>query len=102
VADRFALLEFGPLRSQRPLPAAGRTGPTAVGTGLFLGQGGTLAFQEGRQDAFGQPRGGGLSDRLHRIEVDIESGSVVAEGPTGDDFPRLGRELAKVVEFPTG
>jgi hypothetical protein len=48
---------------------------------------------------FGQSvrRGGG--DLLHRVEVHVESGSVVAEGTTGDDFAPPGGELAELEEF---
>jgi hypothetical protein len=66
---------------------------------LFLTQGGGLTLQEGVQGAFGQARGGGVGDLLHRVEVHVESGSVVAEGPTSDDFAPPSGELAEFEEF---
>jgi hypothetical protein len=69
---------------------------------LFLTQGGGLTLQEGLQGAFGQTGGRGLSDLFHGVEVDVEPRTVVAEGPTSDDFSPLGSELAEFVEFLRG
>lgn len=99
VADRFVLPEFDPLGSQGSLLTLDGTGPPAVGAGLLIAQGGGLTVEEGSEGAVGETLGGGVGDLLHRVEVHVESGSVVAEGTTGDDFAPLGGELAEFEEF---
>jgi hypothetical protein len=99
VADRFVLPEFDALGSQGSLLTLDGTGPSAVGTGLLIAQGGGLTVEEGSEGAVGESGGGGAGNLLHRIEVHVESGSVVAEGTTGDDLAPLGGELAELEEF---
>ena len=82
-----------------PLLATDGTGPAAVGTGLLLAQGGGLPFQQRLQGAFGDAGRGRLGDLLHRVEIDVESGAVRAEGPAGDDLAPLTGELAEFVEI---
>lgn len=66
---------------------------------MLVAQGGGLAVEEGLEGAFGEAGGGGVGDLLHHVEVDVESGSVIAERAAGDDFPPLGGELAEFEEF---
>jgi hypothetical protein len=66
---------------------------------LLLPQGVGLLFEEGLQGALVEPGGGGLSDLLHGVEIDVESGAVVAEGAAGDDFAPLGRQITEFLEL---
>jgi len=61
-----------------------------------------LLLQEQLEGSFGESLGGGGGDLLEGAEVDIESGAVVAEGPSGDDFAPLGGEVAELVKFGRG
>jgi hypothetical protein len=58
-----------------------------------------LLFQEGLQGALGQSGGGSEGDLLHGGEIDVESGSVIPEGASGDDFAPLSSEAAEFVDF---
>ena len=72
--------------------AAYGTKSAAVGTGKLLAQRLGLLFQECGQGSFGQSVGGGLSNLFHGVEIGVESGSVVAEGASCDDFaPAFGQ-----------
>src|SRR5947199_9080146 len=93
VADRFALLQGGPLHLEGALLTAEGARPSAVGTGLLLAQGLRLLVEEGLQGSFGEARRGSVGDLLHGAEIDIESGPRVAEGASGDDFAPLSGEL---------
>jgi hypothetical protein len=66
---------------------------------LLLPQGGRLLVEERLQSAFGHAGGRGLSDLLHRVEIDIESRTLVAEGAAGDDLAPLRRELPQFIEL---
>ncbi len=54
------------------------------------------------EGALGQPVCGGVGDLLEGAEVDLESGAVVAEGPSGHDFGPLGGQGSELVEFLSG
>jgi hypothetical protein len=82
-----------------PLLATDGTGPSAVGTGLLLAQGGGLPFQQRLQGAFGEAGRGRPGDLLHGVEIDIESGAGLAEGAAGDDLAPLAGALAEFVEL---
>jgi hypothetical protein len=56
-------------------------------------------LEKGLQGSLGEPGGGGAGDLLHSIEIDIESGSVVAKGASGNDFAPLGGEVVEFLEF---
>jgi hypothetical protein len=99
VSNRFALREFDSLGVEGSLLTLDGTNPPAVGAGLFVPQCGGLTLQKGLESAFGDSLGGGVSDLLHHCEIDIESGTLVAEGASGDDFSPLSGEEAKLVEF---
>ena len=96
---RFALLQLRALHLEGALLTAEGAEPSAVGTGLLLAQGVGLLFEQGLQGALGEAGGGGLGDLLHGVEIDIESGAVVAEGAAGDDFAPLGGEVTEFLEF---
>jgi hypothetical protein len=51
------------------------------------------------QRAFGQAGRRRLGDLFHGVEIDIESGTVVAEPATGHNLAPLGRELTDFLEF---
>jgi hypothetical protein len=61
-----------------------------------------LLFEEGLQGPRGESGGSGVGDLLHRAEIDVEPGSVVAEGAPGDDFAPLGGEALEFLEFLRG
>jgi hypothetical protein len=72
---------------------------SAIGAGLLLSQGVGLSLEEGLQGALGEAGGGSECDLLHGVEIDVESGPVVAEGASGDDFAPLGGEVVEFLEF---
>jgi xanthine/CO dehydrogenase XdhC/CoxF family maturation factor len=94
VTDRFAGGEGRLPRSQEPWLPADRADGAASRTGLLRAKCLGLLLQEKSQGAFGQPCGGSVDDLLHRVEVDIQTGAVVAESTAGDDFPPVGGEGA--------
>jgi hypothetical protein len=72
----------------------------ALGAGKLLAKGLGLLFQERGQGAFGQAISGGLGDLFHGVEIGVESGSLVTEGATCDDFaPALGEVTDFLEEF---
>jgi hypothetical protein len=79
--------------------AAGRTEAATVGAGQAGAEGVGLLFEEGLQGALVEPGGGGLSDLLQGVEIDVESGPVVAEGAASDDFAPLGRQITEFLEL---
>lgn len=99
MGDRFALAKFDPLGVQGSFLPMDGTGEPAVGTRLLVAEG---TLQKGLEGALGEPLGGGVGDLLHRVEIDTESGAVVAERAAGDDFPPLGGEVAEFPEFVGG
>jgi hypothetical protein len=102
VGHPFGLLDLGPLGSQGAAVRLGGTELAAGGTGLLVGKLVGLLLQEQLQGPFGEPLGGGGSDLLEGAEVDLESGAVVAEGPSGHDFGPLGGQGSELVEFLSG
>jgi hypothetical protein len=66
---------------------------------LFLGELVGLLLEQELESPFGQPFRGHGGDLFHGSEVDVESGSVVAEGPFGDDFGPAGGKGAEFLEF---
>jgi hypothetical protein len=99
VAERLSLPQLCALDLERALLAAEGTRPPAFGTGLVLAQRLGLLFEERLQGALGQAGGGGLGNLLHGREIDVESGSVVPEGASGDDFAPLRGEVAEFLKF---
>jgi hypothetical protein len=99
VAHRLALLPSHAPDVERALLTPNRPGPLALGTGLLLAQGVGLLFQEGLQGAFGEPGGGGVSELLHGVEIDVASGAVVAEGASGNDVAPLCREVLELLQL---
>ena len=76
------------------------TESAALGAGKLLAERLGLLFQECGQGSFGQSVGGGLGKLFHGVEIGVESGSVVAEGASGDDFaPVLGEVTDFLEEF---
>ncbi len=64
----------------------------ALRAGQLLAEGLGLLFQERSQGSFGQALGSGLGDLFHGLEIGVESGSIVAEGASCDDFtPTFGK-----------
>src|SRR2546421_1317055 len=80
VAHRLALSQGRPLGLEGPFLTAQDTRSAAVGTGALRAQGLGLLLEENLQGALGKPRRGGQGDLLHRGEIDVESGPLVAEG----------------------
>jgi hypothetical protein len=99
VANWLALLQSCALHLERAFLTAGDARSSAIGTGLLLAQGIGLLFEEGVQGALGEAGSGGEGDLLHGIEIDIESGSVLAEGASGDDFAPLGGQVTEFLKF---
>lgn len=99
VADRFALLQSGALHLKRAFLAADSTGSSTVGTGSLFAEGDGLPLQEGLQGSLGESGRGRGRDLLHSIEIDVESGSVVAASASGDDFAPLGSETTEFLQL---
>ena len=93
------MLQGCALHLQRAFLAVDGTGPSALRTGLLLAQGLGLLFEERLQGAFGEAGGSGVGELLHGIEIDVESGSVVAESASGNDFAPLGSETLKLLKL---
>jgi hypothetical protein len=102
VSKRFALLQLNALHLERAWLSAKRAKPSAVGTGLLLAQGVGLLFEESLQGTLGEASGGGEGDLLQSRQIDIESGALVAEGASGDNFAPLGSEAAEFLDFVRG
>jgi hypothetical protein len=97
VGDPFDLLNLGSPCGERACVWLGGTEFAAVGTGLSIGEFTGLLFEEELESPLGQSLSGSGGDLLEGAEVHIETGSVVPEGPPGDDLCPPGGE---VVEFP--
>jgi hypothetical protein len=74
------------------------TGGAAVGAGKLLAQRLGLLFQKCGQGSFGQSVSSGLCDLFHGVEIGVESGSVVAEGASCDDFAPAFGEVTDFLE----
>ena len=83
---------------KRAFLAAEGTRPSAFRTGLLLAQAVGLLFEKGLQSSLGKTGGGGDGDLLHGREIDVESGSVLAEGASSDDFAPLGGKAAEFLD----
>ena len=71
---------------------------TAVGTALLLAEGLGLLLQEGGESALGQASSGSAGNLLHQVEIDVQSGAVLAEGSSSDDFAPAGGEVTDFLE----
>ena len=98
MTDGFACGEGRFPRGQEPWFPADRADGAASRTGLLWAERLGLLLQELGQGAFGQTCGGSVDDLLHRVEVDIQTGPLVAEGAAGDDFTPVGGEGADFLE----
>lgn len=68
----------------------------------MIGKGLGLLFEQGGQHSFAQPLGGSLRCLLEAEQVVVATGSLVAEGPAGDNFAPLVGEIVEIVEFLRG
>jgi hypothetical protein len=84
---------------ERPLGPPDGAEASAGGAGLLLPQPLGLLAQEGGEGSLGESGGGGRDDLFHDVEIDIEPGSVVAEGGSGNDLAPTGGEFADLLEF---
>jgi hypothetical protein len=99
VGDPLDLLDLGSLSGERSGVGLRGTGFAAPGTGLSIGEFVGLLFEEQLESSFGQPLCGGGGDLLEGPEVHVESGTVVAESPLGDDLGPLAGEFVELLEF---
>lgn len=67
-----------------------------VGTGLVVGEGLGLPFEQGGQDAFEQALGGDLGGLLEGEQVDVEAGAWLAKGAAGNNLAPL---VGKIMEM---
>lgn len=58
-----------------------------------------MLLAKGWHGTFGDVSGNGLGDLLHSNAIDIASGSVVANGASGNNFASLCRQVVEFVEF---
>jgi len=98
VANRFAGGESGSGRGQDSWFVADGAEGTAVGTALLLAEGLGLLLQEGGESALGQASSGSAGNLLHQVEIDVQSGAVLAEGSSSDDFAPAGGEGANFLK----
>jgi hypothetical protein len=102
VAERLAVVQLAAVEGERPFLAAHATEPAAVGAGLLRPQGFGLLAEQHVQGAFGDPGSGSAGDLLHGLEIDGGARAGLAEGPAGDDFAPLGREVTDGLKFVGG
>ena len=86
MSDRFVGSDAASRPVQGTWLAGDGTKGAALGAGQLLAEGLGLFFQERGQGSFGQSVGSGLGDLFHSVEVGVESGSVIAEGASCDNF----------------
>jgi hypothetical protein len=99
VGDPLGLLNLGPPCGERSGVGVRGAQLAARGTGLLVGEFVGLLFEEQLERPFGQSVCGGGGDLLEGAEVHVESGSVVPEGPPGDDLGPLPGEVVELSEF---
>ncbi len=99
VGDAFGLLDRGPLCGEFPRVGLGRAEFAAGGTGLFVGEFIRLLFEEQLKCSLVESLCGGGGDLLEGAEVHIESGSVVPEGPLGNNLCPACGEIVKFSQF---
>lgn len=84
---------------EEPGLAADGTGAVAGRAGLLLAQAVGLSLEEVLEGALVEAGGGGLGDLLHEVQVGLEPGPVVAEGPPGDDLTPPSGEVTELLEL---
>jgi hypothetical protein len=99
VGDPLGLLDLGSLSREGACVQFRVAGLSAGGTGLLCGKFAGLLFEEQLESPFGQSVSRGGGDLLEGAEVHVESGSVVAEGPLGDDLGPLSGKFVELLEF---
>jgi hypothetical protein len=57
-----------------------------------------LLLQQGGQDPFQKPLGGGLGGLLEGEQIDVQTRALVPEGLTGDDSAPAVREITEMRE----
>jgi hypothetical protein len=65
---------------------------------LVVGERLGLLVQSGGEGSRGQPQGSSEGNLFHGVEVDIETGAVVAKGTTGNNFAPSGSEFADLLQ----
>lgn len=71
----------------------------AVRTGLGVGQGLGLLFEERGERALEQPLGGGLGGLLQAEQIGVQGRTGIAEGAAGNNLAPLGSEVTEILEF---
>jgi hypothetical protein len=79
------------------LPPQG-AGRAAGRAGLLWAEDVGLLFQEGAQGALSQSGGSGGGNLFQGGEVAVEPGTLIAEGPSGNNFAPLGGQIVDVLE----
>ena len=83
-----------------PLPGAWVAGNGTAGAAVGTKRGGSeclgLLFEEVGERSFGESCGGSVRELLHGVKIGVESGSVVAESSSSNNFAPVG---GKVVDF---
>ena len=98
MTDGFARRQGRFQRGQEPrFPAEGADG-AASWTGLLRTERLGLLLQEKGKGAFRKSCSGGVDYLLHRVEVDIQTRTIVTEGAARDDFTPVGGERADFLE----
>ena len=72
---------------------------TAVGAGLFAGQGSGLLLQQGLERTLGQAPGDGGGDLLQSGAIHVQAGTFLAEGTPRHDLTPLGSQVTEILEF---
>ncbi len=75
---------------------------SAAGTGLLGAQLVGLVFQQRREGSFGQAGGGGASNLLHRVQIDLQAGPGLAEGVPGNNFAPTRSQVTDFLEVLRG
>jgi hypothetical protein len=98
VANRFTLGNGAAGQLQRTGLAGHGTQRATAGTGNLFAERLGLLLQEGGQGAFRQASGRSVGELLHGLEVGVQSGAVLAEGTSGNDFAPAGSEVTDFSE----
>src|SRR5829696_3617712 len=99
VSDAFGLLDRGPLCGEFPRVGLGGAEFAAGRTGLFVWEFVSLLLKEQLECSLVESLRGGGGDLLEGAEVHIESGSVVPEGPLGNNLRPSCGQIVEFLEF---
>src|SRR5437879_2976618 len=92
MADRLVVVERAPAHLQAALFRTHRAQPPTTRAALLLPQALGLLLRGVLQGAGGETAGRRDGDLFHGVQIDVQTGAILAKGTAGDDFaPLLGQ-----------